>query len=159
MSKNNTFEIVEYTEDFLVFSWEWLNDPEIKRLTMTPDFTKEEQTEWFHKMKGDPTYFIRGVKKDNQPVAAFGIKKIKGKEGEFWQFIGDRSCWGLGLGSLVVDTSIQEAKKLGLDILYMLVSVDNIPSINAHLKKGYKIMSYNNNIYRMDLDINRINGK
>ena len=35
--------LVEYTEEFLELSWLWLSDPEIKELTMTPDFTKKEQ--------------------------------------------------------------------------------------------------------------------
>ena len=32
-----------FDEIFLEKSWHWLRDPEIKWLTMTPDFTREEQ--------------------------------------------------------------------------------------------------------------------
>lgn len=32
-----------YNEDFLEKSWEWLNDEELKYLTMTPDFTRKDQ--------------------------------------------------------------------------------------------------------------------
>ena len=45
--KNHQVAFVEYTEEFLDLSWEWLNDPEIKLLTMTPDFSREDQRAFF----------------------------------------------------------------------------------------------------------------
>ena len=39
--------LVDYNIIFLDKSWYWLNDPEIKALTMTPDFSKEDQASYF----------------------------------------------------------------------------------------------------------------
>ena len=41
-------KFVEYNEIFLEKSWEWLNNKEIKYLTCTPDFTKEQQKNGFY---------------------------------------------------------------------------------------------------------------
>lgn len=51
-SKQENFcvDFVEYSIEFLELSWEWLNDSEIKSLTMTPDFTREEQIVFFRKL-------------------------------------------------------------------------------------------------------------
>ena len=39
-------EFLPYDEAFLSLSWNWLTDPEIKALTMTPDFDRAAQARW-----------------------------------------------------------------------------------------------------------------
>ena len=76
--------LVEYTEEFLELSWLWLSDPEIKELTMTPDFTKKEQLNFFKNIKSRSGYFIYGVSIDGVKVGACGLKNISANEGEYW---------------------------------------------------------------------------
>lgn len=49
--ERETLEFREYDRATLECSYSWLNDPEIKFLTMTPDFTKESQENWFVSLK------------------------------------------------------------------------------------------------------------
>ena len=74
--------LVEYTEEFLELSWLWLSDPEIKELTMTPDFTKKEQLNFFKNIKSRSGYFIYGVSIDGVKVGACGLKNISTNEEE-----------------------------------------------------------------------------
>ena len=43
-------KLVDYTLDYLELSWKWLNDPEIKVLTNTPDFSLDQQLKWFNSL-------------------------------------------------------------------------------------------------------------
>ncbi len=36
-------QLVKYDIDFLNLSWKWLNDSDLKQLTDTPDFSKNQQ--------------------------------------------------------------------------------------------------------------------
>jgi hypothetical protein len=49
---------VRYDERLLEHSWAWLQDPEIKRLTDTPDFTRTAQRSWFESLGGRTDYFL-----------------------------------------------------------------------------------------------------
>ena len=44
-------EKVEYTEIFLEKSYQWLQDSELKILTLMPNITKEEYWRWFQAIK------------------------------------------------------------------------------------------------------------
>ena len=48
----------EFDEIALKKSWVWLNDPEIKSLTITPDLEKENQRRWFESLKSRKDYFV-----------------------------------------------------------------------------------------------------
>ncbi len=104
--------LVEYTEEFLELSWLWLSDPEIKELTMTPDFTKKEQLNFFKNIKSRSGYFIYGVSIDGVKVGACGLKNISANEGEYWGYIGDKKYWGYGHGKEIINLCIQKAKDL-----------------------------------------------
>ena len=57
----NTVKFSEYDKTFLEKSWEWLNNPIIKKLTNTSDFTKEGQQSWFKSLKDKNTKFLPGL--------------------------------------------------------------------------------------------------
>src|SRR5208283_2989 len=59
-----------FDERFLEKSWEWLNDPEIKRLTLTPDFTRESQARWFARLPTMKDYLIWGLLHERTPIGA-----------------------------------------------------------------------------------------
>ena len=92
-----------YDEQFLEKSWQWLHDPEIKRLTMTPDFTREDQLRWFARLPEMTDYRIWGISCGGQPVGALGLKHILGDRAEYWGYIGERHYWGGGLGEEMME--------------------------------------------------------
>ena len=83
-----------YNRVYLDLSWDWLRDPEIKALTLTPDFTREQQQAFFDALPRRADYKVWGVASDEgEKIGAAGIKHIDGQDGEFWCYIGERTWW------------------------------------------------------------------
>ncbi len=128
-------KLEKFSYKFLEKSWYWLNDPEVKYLTDTPDFTEEQQKKWFDSLGSDPTYQLWGISFSEMPIGVFGIKNIqlqKG-EGEYWGYIGERTYRGKGIGRIVLQSLIDYAKnKIGLLSLYLYVIEQNEIAINFY---------------------------
>ena len=134
----NRIRLVPYSRAYLDRSWDWLNDPEIKALTMTPDFTREDQLAFFESLAGRTDYHIWGVEApDGTPIGAGGIKNIAGDTGEYWCYIGERDWWGRGIGRQILDRCEEKASELGLRHLYMKASAANDRSIGLYAKMGF----------------------
>jgi RimJ/RimL family protein N-acetyltransferase len=142
-------EFVEYTLDFLELSWNWLNDPDIKKLTHTPDFTKEDQKNWFENLEKTNSYKVWGVTANHTPIGVAGLKKISKTNADVFWYIGDSSFWGKGVGSEIASTISQKALLLGLKDIYADSLVENFKSINLLFKDGYRIIGLDGGIYRL----------
>lgn len=143
MNFNITFG--EYNEVFLQKSWEWLNNPIIKNLTNTPNFTKEEQMSWFQTLKNKKDYFIRGVYLNNIPIGVVGLKKINNIDAEYWGYIGESNFWGQGIGSQMMNFAIKKAKDLSLQKIYLTVLNNNQRAKKLYQKFGFKQFNCNTN--------------
>ncbi|MDM2876997.1 GNAT family N-acetyltransferase [Citrobacter sp. Cpo040] len=141
---------VEYDESFLALSWLWLKDPEISALTMTPDFTKNEQLIFFRSLEKRRDYFIRGVTYKNEKIGAAGIKNINQDRGEYWGYIGEKKYWGQGLGREIMEKIVLEARLLGLKKLYLQVNSNNQRAINLYKKVGFEILSIDDQLIKME---------
>nr|WP_269457175.1 GNAT family N-acetyltransferase [Pseudomonas pohangensis] len=130
--------MVKYDERFLKLSWEWLNDPEIKALTMTPDFTRLQQLEFYKSLDGRSNYKIFGVMFGAELVGACGLKNIEAEVAELWLYIGVKKYWGIGIGREVVNFLEGEAASIGLKGLYLKVAVSNISAQTLYKKNGFK---------------------
>lgn len=146
---------VDFNELFLEKSWGWLNDPEIKKLTNTPHFSKEEQLKWFKELPYLDNYKIWGVVIGKIPVGVFGIKNIKKNSGEYFGYIGNKEYWGMGIGYEALKIIIQKAEKeFSLQSLYLFVIKSNIRAINLYKKSGFEIeKSGNKNQIKMVLNL------
>jgi len=142
-----------YDERFLEKSWQWLNDPEVKRLTMTPDFTREEQRRWFSCLPERPDYLIWGVSDAATPIGAVGLKNLTKTDAEYWGYIGERDHWGRGLGRELVEHIIHQAKRLGLTSLYLRVHGENIRAIRLYMSSGFRTSMDENGVLTMRLVI------
>lgn len=127
---------VEYSRSFLVKSWGWLNDPEIKRLTCTADFTRQQQEEFFISLPRDG-YNIWGLVYEDVEIGVAGLKNIKDGGAEYFGYIGEKQYWGMGLFSLMLDGIKLECKRLNIDYLFLYVSVENLMAIRAYEKNGF----------------------
>ncbi|MFS4471675.1 GNAT family N-acetyltransferase [Chryseobacterium sp. T20] len=148
--------LIDYNEDFLEKSWNWLNDPEIKELTGTPDFTKESQKEWFSNLDRNETYFIKGISYNNQNIGVAGLKKIdrNNNNAEYFGYIGEKEYWGKGLSSQILSELVSIAKeKFGLSSLYLNVIPSNIRALRAYENFGFRIDCIENNNVRMTLKL------
>ncbi len=130
---------VPYDADFLALSWDWLNDPEIKALTMTPDFNRAAQARWYDSLPGRNDYLIWGVRHAGRPVGVCGLKGIGGGAGEYWGYIGDKTCWGKGIGTRMVGFVEGQARGRGLGRIRLRVWIGNARARGLYEKLGYRL--------------------
>ena len=132
-------EFVPYDAAFLPLSWDWLNDPEIKAMTMTPDFSRAAQARWFGSLADRSDYLIWGVVCAGDPVGACGLKGIADGTGEYWGYIGDKSRWGLGIGGRMVGFVEARARALGLGTVWLQVWDQNARAKRLYEKLGFRL--------------------
>lgn len=152
----NNLELVDYTEEVLEKSWSWLNDPEIKLLTSTPDFTQEDQKKWFSKLDNTDNYFIKTLSINNKNIGVAGLKKINknNKTAEYFGYIGEKEFWGKGLSNQILSKIISIAKeKFELESIYLNVIPGNIRAIRAYENFGFRIDSIENENVKMSLKL------
>ena len=130
-------DFVCYDHIFLSMSYQWLTDPETKRLTMTPDITREGQEKWFAGLFERTDYYIRGILSNGKPIGAVGIKNICGKTGEYWGYIGEKEYRGHGIGHALVDQMCQDAIYMGLTSLYLHVADFNLRAYKLYEQHGF----------------------
>lgn len=151
-------DFVQYDRTFLEKSWAWLQDPEIKSLTNTPDFTKEQQETFFNSLPRKD-YKIWGLRYNNVEIGVVGLKNITSSTGEYFGYIGDKSCWGLGLFSSIIKFIHCEAEKIGLKSLTLKVGIHNVRAIRAYKREGFKVFSTDNEYHLMKIDVKYENQK
>lgn len=125
-------QIREYDRRMLEKSWEWLNDPEIKHMTLTPDMNKESQEKWFQSLKDRKDYFVAGVWRNDEPIGVIGIKHITSTDGELFGYIGEKKYWGKAVGVDMLKRVLDHGRSLGLSSVYSVIGKDNINSYKLH---------------------------
>lgn len=142
--------LVEYDEVFLQASWNWLNDKEIRYLTQTPEFSKEDQLAWFKLLSAKADYKIWGIKFNLEKIGAAGLKNIDNGKAEYWGYIGEKKYWGQGLGSLILDEIMLQANKLSLSEIYLKVLKNNVRAYRLYINKGFQVFDFDVNFYYMN---------
>lgn len=132
-------ELVDYDIEFLKLSWEWLNDEEIKQLTMTPNFTKEQQVDFFNSLARRKDYLIYGVSFNNNKIGACGLKNINNEQAEYWGYIGKKEYWGQGIGKRILEMMIKKSLDMKLKYIFLKVKFDNTRAINLYKRTGFII--------------------
>lgn len=130
---------VPYDGHFLELSWRWLNNPEIKYLTDTPTFSQQQQHAWFAGLSQRTDYLIWGVELHGEQIGVFGIKHITLEDAEYWGYIGERKYWGRGIGQWMIRMSEAEARRRGIQRLYLRVIRDNERARKAYERAGYNV--------------------
>ncbi|MEI6681675.1 MAG: GNAT family N-acetyltransferase [Bacteroidota bacterium] len=130
-------ELCDYTLEFLECSYSWLTDPEIKALTDTPEITREGQLNWFHSLPKLDDYMVWGVMYNGMPVGVCGLKHITADDCEYWGFIGEKSLWGKGLGSVILDNLLGKAVALGKQSVWLRVLKSNKRAIRLYEKFNF----------------------
>ncbi len=148
--KNGT-SIVEYDEFFLDLSYKWLSDELIRKMTMAPLLTKQEQKKWFEKLKDKADYRIFGVIHNNEKVGVVGLKHINKQErvAEYFGYIGEKQYWGNGIGRFMLDSMFAYASSLELNKLTLIVAVNNERAIKLYERYGFVRISQDMNVIKM----------
>lgn len=137
MEKPEHLSFVPYSRVFLDKSYAWLHDPEIKRLTCTPDFTREQQTAFFESLAIRKDYKVWGIALAEEPIGACGLKHIDGAQAEYWGYIGEKRYWGRGLGQQIIGHCQTMAQSIGLTSLYLKVGADNLRARKLYFKSSF----------------------
>lgn len=134
------------------YSFRWLNDPEIKKLTLTPDIDQTQQIAWFESLESRTDYLIRGILADGRPIGAVGIKKIdrSKSQGEYWGYIGEKDFIGKGIGKHLLSAMFAEAEKIGLKRLVLHVAEYNERAYQLYLKHGFREAERQDGILTME---------
>jgi len=134
-------DFVEFDQTILNHSWEWLNNPEIKKLTNTPDFTRAQQQQWFDSLPAKKAaYFIKGVCVDGIPIGVTGLKNKTVTEGEYWGYIGDKSYWGKGIGKKMLAYILEQGRQEGLEKIYLKVIASNQRAVALYEGRGFVVV-------------------
>lgn len=146
-------QLVDYTSQFLELSWQWLNDPEMKKLTMTKDFTKEDQLKFFSSLHLRNDYWIKGMMYDGLPIGVMGIKNIRPASGEYWGYIGDKRFWGKGLGASMLEMAVAKGRELSLRELHLRVAGYNERAKSLYKRFGFVFISSEDGIENYSLSL------
>lgn len=144
---------------YLEKSWEWLNDPEIKYLTDTPDFTKSDQQKWYSLVKNNPNYKLFGARIGTERIGVFGFKNINSETGEaeYFGYIGNKKYIGKGYGREILSRIIDFGNyELMLKKIYLLVIPENIKAIALYKKFGFSKIDVSENKIIMAKSLNKI---
>jgi RimJ/RimL family protein N-acetyltransferase len=131
---------VPFEEQYLHLSYEWLNDPEMARLTMTAAVTPEAQREWWAGLPHRSDYAVWGIEYDGVPVGVMGVKHIGVNDGaEYFMYIGDRAYWGRGIAAWAFREVVAEVRSRGLSKLYGVIGKHNARSLAVHVREGFRV--------------------
>lgn len=147
-------KLVPYSREYLDLSWSWLQDAEIKRLTMTPDFTREDQLRFFESLPLRPDYRLWGVEADGRSIGVAGLKNVCASRAEYWGYIGEKTYWGKRIGEHIMQSIENIAFEMGLTHLDLRVWKDNNRAIALYLRMGYSSATYiKDDVIQMTKDI------
>lgn len=132
---------VPYDETYLDASYEWLQDPELARLTMSQALTREQQRAWYDGLAGRTDYAVWGIEHDGRPVGVMGLKHLDSDDGgaEYFMYLGDTSVWGKGIARWAMAEILAEARSRGLAYVYGLVGKHNDRSLAVHTHLGFEV--------------------
>ena len=139
----------EFDSIYLELSWKWLNDPEIKYLTNTSDFTREQQREWFDSLAELTDYLIWGLEADSVPIGVCGLKNITNIDCEYWGYIGEKQYWGIGIGKEMMLLLEAKARDFGKTSIWLEVIKENPKAISLYKKLGYSKEAESNDLIKM----------
>ena len=141
-----------FTKEALDNTYEWLHDPEIQDLTLTPHFTKNDQLEWFRKLPERSDYIAKVIFAGGEMIGAWGLKNIdkEASHAEHYYYIGNKDYWGSGIGSWVMSKSIEACREINLSRITATIFVKNFRIVNLHFKEGFRINKYQNEMYFME---------
>ncbi|WP_436415298.1 GNAT family N-acetyltransferase [Petrimonas sp.] len=132
-------EFKEFDREALEKSREWLNDPEMKELTMTPDFDKESQEKWFESLKNRTDYFLQTTLHNGNPIGVVGIKKMTEKDGEIFGYLGEKDYWGKTAGVQMTQHLIDYATSRNLESIYCITLKTNVRLYKLCRRFGFEV--------------------
>ena len=138
MCESTVLQFEVYSKEYLEKSWGWLNDPEIRLLTDTPVFSKEDQQRWFASLAERDDYIVWGVSVDGLKIGVVGLKNITSDQAEYFGYLGEKSYWGKGFGYQMLQfAEIYAREELKVSSLILNVLNINSRAIELYTRYGF----------------------
>lgn len=154
MSEKIIFEKIN--ESFLEVSFIWFQDLDLREMTLSSGFTREDQARWFASLPEREDYFIKGVKYDGRWIGAFGLKNINYDKGcaEYFGYIAEKTYRGQGFGTIMLRSAIDYSRRKLLNLVYLRVRGNNIGAKRLYQKFGFEVSSSVEGVLSMELSLN-----
>jgi len=120
----------------------WLNDPDIRQhLRLFRPIDLQSEIDFIDKTRNDPTTIgmLLALQEDDRPIGVMSLRDIDSKnhKAEFGICIGDKTCWGQGLGSEATQLLIDYGfGTLNLHRFYLCVHANNERAVRCYEKLG-----------------------
>lgn len=136
---------------------QWLNDPEVNKYLETKSATVAGIREYIKAKNRDPKCLFFGIfsRKDNRHIGNFKLDPIdlKEKKAFFGLLIGDKSYWGMGIGTEATKVMADYCfNKLNLNRVEAAMISKNVASFKIHQKLGFKVDKTENDIISMSVE-------
>ena len=140
-----------FDKNTLEKSYRWLSDEEIKRLTMTPEITRESQRRWFDLLPSHKDYWIRTVEWEKTAIGVVGLKHIdyKNKKAEYFGYIGEKEMWGKGIGTGMLQYVLDYLNSIGIEYVYLHVANYNERAVCVYKKMGFQSIKRKGTVLKM----------
>ena len=128
----------------------WFNDNRVKQyLTMTAGLTESSEMDWIRKQPEEKEHLNWFVYIKGKAIGSIGLNRIdlKDRKAELGISIGDKSCWGKGLATVmeitVLEYVFENVVAGGLHKVYARVFIGNVASQKVLEKKiGFRTIGY-----------------
>ena len=122
----------------------WLKDKDVTKFSdnQYKKFSKKGQLEYIKSFLNCDDHYLYGIFFKSRHVGnvVLGPIDFNHKNANISYMIGDKSLWGIGLGTIVISKIIRIAKiEFQLKKLYASCAQENIGSQNVLLKNNFKI--------------------
>lgn len=137
--------LVEFDDEFVGKSGEWLQHEELRKLINLPEFDIAKQISWVNYFRSNPEEcIVRGIVIDGNKAGACGIKRVAIKDGiktgEYWGYIGEPDMRGKGSGSYILNAVEDIAREKGIKLLTIKVVSLNHRAIALYKKCGFSVV-------------------
>lgn len=140
-------QLKPHTEVHLEPFLNWLRDEEVIKYSLSAfqGFTSDNDIgSWYSTLLSNDKDLIRGIflSSNDALVGYAGICAISNlnKSGEYFVFIGDKSQWGRGIGTVTTQKVLEYGfEQLKLHRIMLTVSEPNIGGIRAYEKAGFQL--------------------
>lgn len=137
--------LVEFDDEFVGKSGEWLQHEELRKLINLPEFDIAKQISWVNYFRSNPEEcIVRGIVIDGNKAGACGIKRVARKDGiktgEYWGYIGEPEMRGKGSGTYILNAVEDIAREKGIKLLTIKVVSFNYRAIALYKKCGFSVV-------------------
>lgn len=131
-----------FAEEHIKKTFEWVSDEELQKLFLiTPPIIWETHQKHLKKIMGSEDQVIFTMDYNGAHIGNCGFKYLdfENKECELWLYIGEKSFWGKGIGSKVMELLIDYAfNVLEMNTIIVHASEYNLAVLNLNKKYGFE---------------------